>query len=203
MVKIDFKKELKTFYKASPKVVEMVAVPEMRFLKIDGRGNPNTSQEYKEAVEALFQLSYAIKFMIKKGEMAIDYGVMPLEGLWWVDDMSKFDVNKKDDWQWTMMIMQPEFITPSIVEKAMEQLKQKKNPPALPKIRFECYAESKAAQIMHIGPFSEEGPTIQKVHNAILENGFKITGKHHEIYLTDIRRAAPEKWKTIIRQPYS
>ncbi len=203
MIKVDFKKELKTFYKASPKKVEMVLVPEMSFLKIDGIGNPNTSQEYKEAVEALFQLSYTIKFIIKKGEMAIDYGVMPLEGLWWVDDMTEFDVNKKDEWKWTMMIMQPEFITTSIVEKAIEQLRQKKNPPALSKIRFEGYAEGKAAQIMHIGPFSEEGPTIQKVHDHIIENNFKITGKHHEIYLTDIRRAAPEKWKTIIRQPYS
>ncbi len=203
MVKIDFKKELKPFYKASAKAVEMVAVPKMNYLKIDGTGNPNTSQNYKEAVEVLFQLSYTIKFMIKKGELAIDYGVMPLEGLWWVDDMTKFDINKKDDWKWTMMIMQPELVTKTIVEKAKEQLKQKKNPPALPKICFESFEEGTATQIMHIGPFSEEGPTIQKVHEQIHENGFKISGKHHEIYLTDIRRAAPEKWKTIIRQPYS
>lgn len=201
MVKIDYKKELKTFYKASAKEVELVTVPEMNFLKIDGMGAPG-SLDYKETVEALFQLSYTIKFMIKKGEMAIDYGVMPLQGHWWVDDMTKFDVNKKDEWKWTMMIMQPELVSEMIVEKAKEQLKQKKNPPALPKIKYEPFTEGKAAQIMHIGPFSEEGPTIQKVHQAIFDNGFKITGKHHEIYLTDIRRAAPEKWKTIIRQPY-
>jgi len=202
MVKIDYKKELKTFYKASVKEVELVTIPEMNFLKIDGMGAQD-SKNYKETVEALFKLSYTIKFMIKKGEMAIDYGVMPLQGHWWVDDMTKFDVNKKDEWKWTMMIMQPELVSEMIVEKAKEQLKQKKNPPALPKIKYEPFTEGKAAQIMHIGPFSEEGPTIQKVHQAIFDNGFKITGKHHEIYLTDIRRAAPEKWKTIIRQPYS
>ena len=141
--------------------------------------------------------------MIKKGEMAIDYGVMPLQGHWWVDDMTKFDVNKKDEWKWTMMIMQPEIVTKAIVEEATQQLKIKKNPPALSKIKFEAFIEGKAAQILHIGPFSEEGPTIQKVHEAIFEKGFQLSGKHHEIYLSDIRRAAPEKWKTIIRQPYS
>ena len=202
MVKIDYKKELKTFYKTSAKKVEFVDVPEMDFLKIDGLGAPG-AQTYQEAVEALFQLSYTIKFMIKKGEVAIDYGVMPLQGHWWVDDMSKFDVNKKDEWKWTMMIMQPELVTKSIVEEATEQLKIKKNPPALPKIKFEAFTEGIAAQILHIGPFSEEGPTIQKVHQAIIEKGFQLSGKHHEIYLTDIRRAAPENWKTIIRQPYS
>lgn len=202
MAKIDFKKELKTFYKASAKEVEFVDVPEMNFLKIDGLGAPG-AQVYQEAVEALFQLSYTIKFMIKKGELAIDYGVMPLQGHWWVDDMTKFDVDKKDEWKWTMMIMQPELVTASIVEEAREQLKQKKNPPALSKIKFEPFKEGKAAQIMHIGPFSEEGPTIEKLHQAIFDKGFELTGKHLEIYLTDIRRAAPENWKTIIRQPYS
>lgn len=203
MQKIDFKKELKHLYKVSSKKAEFVDVPAMNFLMIDGKGNPNTSPEYKEAVEALFALAYGIKFHVKKGAMQIDYGVMPLEGLWWVKDMNEFDVDKKEDWLWTMMIMQPEFITRDIFEKMLVQVKDKKGLKALDKIRFEPYHEGKSAHILHIGPFSEEGPTIQKVHDFIEENGYSLSGKHHEIYLSDIRRAAPEKWKTIIRQPFS
>jgi len=202
MDKIDFKKELKHLYKPSPKKIEFRDIPKMNFLMIDGTGDPNSSVAYKEAIEALFSLSYTIKFMIKKGELGIDYGVMPLEGLWWVDDMSKFDHNKKEDWKWTAMIMQPEIVTNEMVATATEEVRKKKNPKALPKIRFEAFIEGKVAQTLHIGPFSEEGPTIKKVHNFIIDNGHKLSGKHHEIYLSDIRRAAPEKWKTIIRQPY-
>lgn len=202
MDKIDYKKELKHLYKPSPKKVEFRDIPELNFLMIDGKGDPNTSLAYKEAIEALFTLSYTLKFMIKKGEQEIDYGVMPLEGLWWVDDMSKFDQNKKEDWKWTALIMQPEVVTNELVAKAIEEVRKKKNPKALSKIRFETFSEGKAAQTLHIGPFSEEGPTIKKVHDFIIDNGHKLSGKHHEIYLSDIRRAAPEKWKTIIRQPY-
>lgn len=202
MDKIDYKKELKHLYKASHLKIELIDVPKMNFLMIDGTGDPNTSAAYKEAIEALYALSYTLKFMIKKGEQEIDYGVMPLEGLWWVDDMSKFDTNKKEDWKWTAMIMQPEVVTSELVALATEVVRKKKNPIALSKICFESFAEGKAAQTLHIGPFSEEGPTIKRVHDFIIDNGYKLTGKHHEIYLSDIRRAAPEKWKTIIRQPY-
>lgn len=201
MKKIDYKKELKQFYGASAKKVEVVEVPQMTFLMIDGEGDPNTSKSFQEAVEALFSISYPLKFMIKKGKEAIDYGVMPLEGLWWADDMSQFKTQiKKDNWKWTLMIMQPKYVTANLVNEAIEQVK-KKDLTALPKIRFEAFSEGKAAQTMHIGPFSEEGPTIQKVHDYIGEVKFKLSGKHHEIYLSDIRKAAPEKWKTIIRQP--
>lgn len=202
MKKIDYKKELKHLYKPSSKNVEMVEVPSMNYLTIDGQGNPNTSIDYKNAVEALFSVSYTLKFMVKKGEWKVDYGVMPLEGLWWVDDMAQFDANKKDDWKWTLLMMQPELITKEMVERAIGEVRKKKNPPVLDKIKFESFTEGKAAQIMHIGPFSEEGPNIQKVHEFITINGHKLSGKHHEIYLSDIRRAAPEKWKTIIRQPF-
>jgi len=201
MEKIDFKKKLKHLYKPTAKKVEFVDIPTMNFLMIDGKGNPNTSQDFKEAVEALYSLSYTLKFMIKKGEQQIDYGVLPLEGLWWMDDMTKFTIENKEDWLWTVMIMQPEFITQELVSNVTEQVKIKKNPPALSKIRFKYLKEGKVAQTLHIGPFTEEGPTIEKVHTFIKENGFKLDGKHHEIYLSDIRRAAPEKWKTIIRQP--
>ena len=202
MNKVDYKKELKHLYKPSALKIEFKDIPEMNFLMIDGTGDPNTSLDYKEAIEALFTLSYTLKFMIKKGELGIDYGVMPLEGLWWVDDMSKFDQNKKEDWKWTAMIMQPEVVTNELVASATVEVRKKKNPKALSKIRFEAFTEGKAAQTLHIGPFSEEGPIIKKVHDCIINDGHKLSGKHHEIYLSDIRRAAPEKWKTIVRQPY-
>ena len=203
MEKIDYKKELKQLYRPSAKKVEIVDVPKMNFLMIDGEGDPNTSQTYQEALGALYPLSYTLKFMIKKSEIGIEYGVLPLEGLWWADDMSTFTEGKKDEWKWTLMIMQPELVTQEKVQKAIEQVKIKKNPASLPLVRFESFDEGKAAQIMHIGPFSEEGPTIEKVHSFIKENGYGLSGKHHEIYLSDIRRAAPEKWKTIVRQPMS
>lgn len=201
MKKLDLKKELKPYYKTSAKDVEFVEVPQMNFLMIDGAGDPNTSPDYRDAVEALFSLSYALKFMIKKGDMAIDYGVMPLESLWWADDMSDFAGGNKDNWQWTAMILQPEFITPAFVTEVVAQTEKKKNLPALPKVRLASWREGKAAQTLHIGPFSEEGPTIERVHRFIEETGLERAGKHHEIYLSDIRRAVPEKWQTIIRQP--
>jgi len=201
MKKIDYKKALKQLYAPGTKSVVWVDVPTMNYLMIDGRGDPNTSQEYRESVEALFSLSYTIKFMIKKGDLAIDYGVMPLEGLWWVDDMSQFDVNDKSDWKWTSMIMQPEPVTKDLVNEALEQVQKKKDLPAIPRVRFESFLEGKAAQIMHLGPFSEEGPAIERIHDFIWEAGYQLSGKHHEIYLSDIRKADPSKWRTVIRQP--
>ena len=201
MTKIDYKKELKRLFMPSTKIVEIVEVPQMNFLMIDGEGNPNTSAEYQNAVEALYSLAYALKFMVKRGDLAIDYGVLPLEGLWWVDDMSQFSIEKKDDWKWTMMIMQPDVVTPRLFYEAFDQVKKKKDSAGLQKIRFESFSEGKSAQIMHIGQFTGEGPTVEKVHAFIQEQGGERRGKHHEIYLSDIRKAAPEKWKTIIRQP--
>ena len=201
MGKVDYKEKLKYLYKPSAKKVEIVNVPKMNFLMIDGQGDPNTSQSFREAVESLYAVSYTIKFMVKKGNLAVDYGVMPLEGLWWADDMSKFSVERKNEWKWTLMILQPEIVTKKLVSEATRQVREKKNPPALAKLRFEPFSEGKAAQTMHIGPFSEEGPTVQRVHALIEANGSRLRGKHHEIYLSDIRKAAPEKWKTIIRQP--
>ena len=200
MKKIDFKKELSYLYKASAKEVVLVDVPALNYLMIDGEGDPNQSAAYADAVEALFSISYTIKFLVKKGELAIDYGVMPLEGLWWADDMSQFSVDDKSNWKWTMMIMQPQFVTSAIVEEAMTSVQKKKGLAALSQMRFESVTEGLCAQILHIGPFTEEGPTIERVHEFIDARGTK-TGKHHEIYLSDIRRAAPEKWRTIIRQP--
>lgn len=200
MEKIDLRKQLKHLYQPSAKEVVQVDVPTMNFLMVDGEGDPNTSKDFSDAVEALFSLAYTLKFMVKKGSLAIDYGVLPLEGLWWADDMSAFSAGDKSNWKWTVMIMQPHFVTGEMVQQAKDAVQKKKDLPALSLVRFEAFSEGKCAQILHIGPFSEEGPTVEKVHAYIDTIGKRI-GKHHEIYLSDIRRAAPEKWKTIIRQP--
>lgn len=201
MQRRDWRKELKHLYRPSTREVACVDVPPMNYLMVDGRGDPNIAQEYAEAVEALFAVAYAIKFAVKKGALAIDYGVMPLEGLWWTEDMSKFSVDAKADWRWTMMIAQPQFVTGEMAQAAIAAVRERKNPAAIPKVRFEEFAEGRCAQVMHIGPFSAEGPAIARVHAFIEAGGGRLRGKHHEIYLSDIRRAAPEKWKTIIRQP--
>ena len=200
MEKVDLKKELKHLYQPSAKEVVQIDVPTMTYFMVDGEGDPNISEAYSDAVEVLFMVSSAVKLMVKKGALAIDYGVMPLEGLWWADDMLKFTTSDKSNWKWTMMIMQPSFVTPEIIDSAIADVKNKKNPPAISKLRLEAFLEGRCAQILHIGPFSEEGPTIVKVHQFI-ESRSRLTGKHHEIYLSDIRKADPSKWKTIIRQP--
>lgn len=200
MQKIDLKKELKHLYQPSAKEVLQVEVPTFQFLMVDGEGDPNTSPAYSQAVEALFSVSYAAKFMVKKGAQAIDYGVMPLEGLWWADDMSVFATGDKSRWQWTMMIMQPDFVSSEVIAAAIADIRKKKNLAAVDKLRLEPFTEGLCAQVLHIGPFSEEGPTIDRLHRFIDAKTGR-TGKHHEIYLSDIRRADPAKWKTIIRQP--
>lgn len=202
MEKIDFKKQLKHLYQTSANEIIVVDVPAMNFFMIDGQGDPNNSQSYSDAIQTLYSVSYALKFMVKKGNIAIDYGVLPLESLWWADDMSSFSTGDKSKWKWTAMIMQPEFITKELVSQAVNNVKEKKNPAALSLLRFESFSEGKCAQTLYIGPFSEEGPTILKVHNFIDEMKCTRTGKHHEIYLSDINKAAPSKWKTIIRQPF-
>jgi hypothetical protein len=203
MTKVDLKKDLKHLYQPPKDNPVQVDIPTMNYLMIEGVGDPNTAQAYREAIEALFSLSYTLKFMIKKGPQAIDYGVMPLEGLWWADDMATFSVKDKSNWKWTLMMMQPKYVDKAMVKTAMEEVERKKNPSALSGIRFEAFSEGKAAQIMHIGPFSEEGPTVEKLHRFIEQSSYTLSGKHHEIYLSDIRKADPKKWKTVIRQPMS
>ncbi|MCX6556269.1 MAG: GyrI-like domain-containing protein [Candidatus Aminicenantes bacterium] len=200
MKKIDFKKDLKSLYNPSAKEVTLVEVPAMNFLMIDGAGDPNTSKPYQEAVEALFSVAYAVKFTVKKA-LAIDYGVLPLEGLWWADDMAQFSIDDKSKWKWTMMIMQPEFVSGALIRDTIVAVKKKKAMPALDQMRFETFSEGKAAQILYVGPFSAEGPAIAKVH-AFIDKIGKRFGKHHEIYLSDIRKADPANWKTVIRQPW-
>lgn len=205
MAKIDLKKENKELYNPSREEVSLVNVPEMNFLMIDGQGDPNTSKEYQDAMETLFPVSYKTKFISKK-EKSQDYVVMPLEGLWWVDNMEDFTIEDKSGWKWTVMMRQPDFVTRSMINKAMDEVEKKKDPPALSKIRFESLNEGLCAQIMHIGPYSEEWSTVERLHNFIREKEYDFDGirpgeKHHEIYLSDLRRTKPERLRTIIRQP--
>ena len=200
--KLDLRKELRHLYEPPAREVVAVEVPAMSFLMVDGRSDPNVSREYQEAVEVLYGLAYALKFASKKA--GIDYPVMPLEGLWWVEGAGTvgFDMMAhRDAWQWTMMIMQPDHVTADQVEAAVAALGRKKGLPALAKVRFERFEEGLVAQVMHVGPYSAEKPTIDRVHAYIAAQGCVPSGKHHEIYLGDPRRGAPEKLRTVIRQP--
>jgi len=204
MSKTDYKRELKQCYSAKTGQPVVVDVPKMNFLKIDGTGDPNTSQEYADAIQALYPVAYTIKFICKL-EHGNDFSVMPLEGLWWTEDMKDFNTDDKSDWLWTVMIMQPSVVDEDIFKQAIQQVREKKAPASLDKVRFESYEEGRAAQVMYVGPYSDEGPTIQALHQFIKEQGgvLEATNKHHhEIYLGDPRRTDPAKLKTIIRQPY-
>jgi hypothetical protein len=200
MKKIDHRKELQHLYKAPANRIVEVEVPALRFLMVDGQGDPNISEDYARAVEALFSVSYTAKFMIKKGPQQLDYSVMPLEGLWWADDFLAFAENRRSSWKWTMMIMQPDVVSDEVIMAAIDSVRARKRLPAVEKLRLETFAEGRSVQVMHVGPFTEEGPTIERLHTYIRTKG-NLTGKHHEIYLSDVRRADPKKWKTIIRQP--
>jgi hypothetical protein len=201
--KVDLRKTLGPLYLCPAGRVTEVKVAPAHFLMVDGVGDPHTAPAYARAVEALFTLAYALKFALKKGAVGIDFAVMPLEGLWWSDDMSSFAADSKKDWKWTMMIRQQPEIDPALFEAARSSQKKKKKPNLdLEGVRFDSLNEGFCSQILHIGPFSTEGPTVKRLHEAITEQGKRLRGKHHEIYLSDIRKVAPEKWRPIIRQPY-
>jgi hypothetical protein len=184
--KISFKNALKYLYFPRANHVGDIVVPPLNYLMIDGAGGP-ASSAFRQAIAALYPMAYALKLMIKKGPLAIDYGVMLLEGLWWAHDMSSFISGNKDQWLWTLMIMQPDLITAALVDEAVVMVKKKKTPSALSQIRFARYDEGRCAQTLHKGPFSEEGPTVERVHAFIASKGCKLTKKHHEIYLSDMR----------------
>lgn len=202
MDKVDFKKTLKHLYNPPRKDFVIVEVPRMNFLMIDGQGDPNTAESYQHALEALYGMSFTIKFASKK-ELGRDYTVPPLEGLWWAEDMDIFTTtSSKDEWLWTMMMMVPDWIDETFVEKGRAKVAESKELATLDSVRFESYEEGLSVQILHIGPYDAEGPTIARLHDEFLpQQGFVENGKHHEIYLSDPRRVAPEKWKTVLRQP--
>lgn len=203
--KLDLKKELKFLYAPSAKQVSLVEVPPMKFAMVDGeiesKLEPANSPSYHQAIELLYGISYTLKFMSKlRSGDPIDYTVMALEGLWW-DKSGKFDIDAKDRWQWTAMIMQPEHISEAMFQEALKELGKKKPELPLERLRFETFEEGLCMQIMHIGPYSAERATIKRMEAFAAENGFQLRGKHHEIYLSDPRRSAPEKLKTVLRQP--
>jgi hypothetical protein len=199
--KADYRKELKELYAPPAREVVEVEVRPLSFLMVDGQGDPNTAPAYQEAVEALYAVAYALKFMVKRGPLAVDYKVMPLEGLWWAEEMSQFSMADKEQWLWTSMIMQPDLVDAAYFEGAVAQVQKKKDLPALGRMRLERYREGLSAQIMYVGPYADEAPTIDRLHQYIAERGYQRRGKHHEIYLSDPRRTAPERLKTVIRQP--
>jgi len=199
MQTLDLRKLLKPYFIA-PAAPAFITVPDFNYLMIDGSGDPNTAPEYQTAVQALYSLAYTLKFSIKKSQL-VDYPVMALEGLWWAEDMGSFITGKKDTWRWTMMILQPELVTPDTLVNACREVERKK--PGLPvsAVRLERFSEGRCAQLMHIGPYADEGPNIAGLHAFIAQNNLQRHGKHHEIYLSDPNRTAPEKMRTILRQP--
>ena len=202
MAKVDFKRELRELYSATRKAT-LVEVPELAFAMVDGHGDPNEAPEYVEAVQALYSVAYTARFALKRAPGGLDYGVMPLEGLWWAQDMSAFTTGDKSSWDWTMMIMQPAQVTPEVFEEARAGASRKKRLPAIERLHLEPFTEGRAAQVLHVGPYAAEGPVIQDLHQFIADHGCEPVGKHHEIYLNDPSRTAPEKLRTIIRQPVS
>lgn len=203
MEKIDLKKQFKTLYNTGPRAKEphVVDVPSLQYVMVDGHGYPGGSELYAKAMGALYGVAYAVKFVAK--ERGNDYGVMPLEGLWWTDPPDSFRDADREAWLWTAMILQPDWITKPMVDDALKNgvEKGKIGPDVAKLLRLERLEEGKAAQVLHIGPYDAEEPTIDRLHQFVADRGLTLRGKHHEIYMSDPRRVAPEKMKTIIRHP--
>jgi hypothetical protein len=184
---------------------QLVRVPRLTFLCVDGHGAPATSPAYTAAVQALYAVSYAARLRISK-EGGDGYRVSPLEGLWWADDLSTFATGDTSHWRWTMMVRQPDAVTAGLVERLIEDVVAGRSMPMARDLRLSAFEEGAAAQVLHVGPYAAEAPTIARLHEFIRERGLTFDGhrhKHHEIYLSDPRRAAPERLRTIIRQPYA
>ena len=202
MAKIDFKKQLKELYSAKADKIAIVTVPPMNFLTVDGVGDPNTSQDFQDAMGILYATAYTMKFALKadQPEGYFEFVIPPLEGLWWMDP-GPFDAGARDKWQWRMMIMQPDFITDKIVDNTRQTLKEKKPELTLEKLNYRRIDEGLSIQTLHMGPYDTVGLTVKKILDFAEDNAFQPHQKCHEIYLSDPRRVAPEKLKTIIRHP--
>jgi hypothetical protein len=201
--KTDFKKELDV-YRAPKGRFEIVDVPELRYLMIDGHGDPNSSAPFAGATEALYPVAYKLKFASKQ-KLGRDYVVMPLEGLWWADDMEAFtSARDKSQWDWTLLIMTPDWIDDAMFAEAVDQVAAKGAPDRLAEVRLESLAEGRCVQTLHVGSYDDETETLARLHDEFIPaNGLTMTGRHHEIYLSDPRKVAPEKRRTILRQPVS
>ncbi|MCJ8323573.1 MAG: GyrI-like domain-containing protein [Rhizobiales bacterium] len=206
MTKIDFKKTLKAFYNPKPKIYEIITIPPMNFIMIDGIGKPGSSPAYLDSLAALYPIAYKTKFLAKAKDQ--DYVVPPLQALWWADDMSDFVSGNMDNWRWTLMLMQPDWVDAEMIAEARAIAAKKQLPKLLNNVRFETYDEGVVAQYLHIGSYPDEAPILKYMHEKFIpEQGYKMPdlaakiSKHHEIYLSDPRRVAPQKLKTILRQP--
>ena len=200
-MKTDLKREL-TAYTARAGRFDVVTVPPLKYLMIDGRGDPNTSAEYAAAIATLFPVAYTLKFFSKR-ELDRDYAVMPLEALWWADVMASFTTTRdKSAWHWTALNLVPAWLTPDHVNAAIATVRSKGGAAALEALRFETLDEGLCVQTLHIGSYDDEAPVLARMHDDVLpSHGFVMTGRHHEIYLNDARRTAPGKLRTILRQP--
>ncbi len=199
-MKLDLRATLKPLYTASAKTTALIDVPRLKYLMIDGEGRPATPA-FQSAIEALYGLTYTMKFTLKSEKPARDFTVMPLEGLWWSRD-GEFELSKPDTWCWTLMIVQAEFITQAMITAAADKLRERRGPmPALERVRLQPWAEGMVVQRLHVGPYSAEPVTVSAMDDFARDKGLKLTGKHHEIYMSDPRRTAPEKIKTILRHP--
>lgn len=199
--KIDFKKTLDA-YRAQRGQFRIIDVPDMQYLKIDGRGDPNTSPAFVEALRALYPVAYKLKFASKR-DLGRDYVVPPLEGLWWAEDMDAFTTARdKSRWDWTIMLMVPDWIDRAMFATAAEQAGAKNPPARLDEVRLERLSEGRCVQTLHVGSFDDEAEILTRLHQEFIpDNGLRMIGKHHEIYLSDFRRVTPDKQRTILRQP--
>jgi hypothetical protein len=200
MDKVDFKKTLDS-YQAKRGEFRLVDVPKLQYLMVDGHGDPNTAQEFTDALETLYPVAYKLKFM-SKNELGRDYVVPPAEGLWWARNMETFTITRdKSAWDWTMMLLTPDWITPAMFETVKDQVAGKKLP-SFGKLRLESYDEGQCVQTLYVGSYDDEGPTLDELHHTFIpEHGLKMVKKHHEIYLSDFRKTPPHKLRTILRQP--
>jgi hypothetical protein len=204
LAKLDLRKQWKDLYSPPSKTPVIVDVPEFQYLMLEGAmepgATPETSSSYAATLDALYGAAYTLKFASKRRAVgAVDYSVMPLEGQWWAEGV--LDYANKDNWHWNMMILQPDHIDTALFEAARAELRAKKDNPAIDRLRLERLREGRCVQIMHRGPYSAEPPTIERLHAFAREAGYDLRGRHHEIYLGDPRRSAPEKLKTILRMP--
>jgi len=199
--KVDLKKALDA-YRARRGEVRIIDVPDLQYLMIDGRGDPNTSPAFAEAVGALYPVAYKLKFA-SKGDLGRDYVVPPLEGLWWADDMDAFTTARdKSQWDWTLLIMVPDWLDRDIFTAAVDKVGGKEPPARLDRVRLETLSEGRCVQTLHVGSFDDEAEVLARLHDQFIpDNGLRMVGKHHEIYLSDRRRVAPDKQRTILRQP--
>lgn len=208
MNSIDFKKDLQYKAKIEPEIVQ---VPKMQFVMIDGKGAPDPISgsdkdvsEFQAAMAVVYGIVYSVKFWDKKHQVPAGYAkftMPPLEALWWMADGSEFDTAKPNEWRWTAMHRLPEFVDKKFFDEIVNELVDKKKSKDFKKARLETWSEGNAVQILHIGPYDQEGPNILKMHYFATENGYKLKGKHHELYFGDPRRTKPERLKTILRHP--